>query len=258
MAFVIVDRVEQLTRTTGDGSLELSDVLPGRQSFESVTDDQDTLIYVIEENGTNRWEIGLGTVVHGSPTVLQRTELRESSTGSKLDLGSGAHRVFATADAKYLVDAQNDVQEAVDITTANRVATDEDSDATAADRVATGEDAQQTAADRVATGEDRDATAADRVATGEDRTAAADSASAASSSAAKASEWADADRDVEVETGRYSSKHWAEESEESATSFLNALDDHEEATDPHSQYTTDEEAAAIAEDNSVVFALALG
>lgn len=33
---------------------------------------------------------------------------------------------------------------------------------------------------------------------------------------------------------------------------------HEAKQDPHSQYTTDDEAAAIAEDNSVVFALALG
>jgi hypothetical protein len=63
-----------------------------------------------------------------------------------------------------------------------------------------------TAADRVATGQDA-------TATGQYRSAASDSADAALASENKAEKWADEAVGVEVETGKYSSKHWAEQAE---------------------------------------------
>jgi hypothetical protein len=63
-----------------------------------------------------------------------------------------------------------------------------------------------TAADRVATGQDA-------TATGQDRSAASDSADAALASENKAEKWADEAVGVEVETGKYSSKHWADQAE---------------------------------------------
>lgn len=102
MALVLADRVEQVTRTTGLADLTLAEVIRGRQSFQDVTNNGDTVIYVLEDAEGMNWEIGTGTVVHGAETTLQRTTIRQSSNGgSKISLSAGTHRVFLAADADY-------------------------------------------------------------------------------------------------------------------------------------------------------------
>ncbi len=105
MAAVLADRVEQVTTTTGTSDLSLGGVVQSRRSFEDVTNTGDTVIYVLEDANGLAWEVGLGTVVHGSPTVLQRTTVRQSSSaGSKISLTSGFHKVYLDVDAKWLTD----------------------------------------------------------------------------------------------------------------------------------------------------------
>lgn len=103
MALVLADRVEQVTRTTGLADLELAEVTRGRQSFEDVTNNGDTVIYVLEDAEGTAWEIGVGTVVHGTETTLQRTTIRQSSDNDqKISLSAGTHRVFLVVDAQFL------------------------------------------------------------------------------------------------------------------------------------------------------------
>jgi hypothetical protein len=95
MAFVVADRVKQLTTTTGTGTLDLSTVPTGFQGFVAGIGNGNTCPYVIEDANGTGWEVGIGTVTDATPDTLARTTiLASSNSGSAITLSSGTHTVF--------------------------------------------------------------------------------------------------------------------------------------------------------------------
>jgi hypothetical protein len=60
MALVVKDRVKQQTTTTGTGTLTLSGSYTGFDTFSQIGDGN-TTYYVITDDTTGDWEVGLGT-----------------------------------------------------------------------------------------------------------------------------------------------------------------------------------------------------
>ena len=102
MALVINDRVKETSTTTGTGTLDLAGVVTGFVTFVAGIGNSNTTYYAIHEQGTSKWEVGIGTVTDASPDTLARTEVISNSSGntSKIDFGSGAKEVFCTIPAK--------------------------------------------------------------------------------------------------------------------------------------------------------------
>jgi hypothetical protein len=95
MALVHADFVEETTTTTGGGTLSLAGATTGNRTFVAGIGSTNTCIYgIAASDGT--FESGIGTVTDASPDTLARTTLLTSSTGSKLDLPAGTHRVYCT------------------------------------------------------------------------------------------------------------------------------------------------------------------
>lgn len=99
------NRIQETTQTTGTGTLTLNGATTGYRRFNQV-DNNTTLRYLLEEDGTGRWEIGIGTY---NNNTLARTTLVESSTGGRLNLATGVHRISHVLTAEDLVQLQGDV-----------------------------------------------------------------------------------------------------------------------------------------------------
>jgi hypothetical protein len=106
------NRIQETTQTTGTGTLTLNGATAGYRRFNQV-DNNTTLRYLLEEDGTGRWEIGIGTY---NNNTLARTTLVESSTGGRLNLAAvnpsgstGIHRISHVLTAEDLVQLQGDV-----------------------------------------------------------------------------------------------------------------------------------------------------
>src|SRR5574343_1215957 len=122
MALVHADFVEETTTTTGTGTLSLAGATAGHRTFVSSIGDGNTCIYAIAASDGN-FESGIGTVTDATPDTLARTTLLSSTTGSKLNLPSGTHRVYCTfaaeGGAKAYAAAKSLTHSAQTITTAD-------------------------------------------------------------------------------------------------------------------------------------------
>jgi hypothetical protein len=115
MALVLADRVQDLTTTTGTGSVTLAGTPPaGYQSFGAAIGNGNTTYYVI--NGGSQWEVGIGTYISASTALSRDTVLSSSSSGSLVDFSAGTKTVFVTYPAEKSVneDAAGNVN--IDIT----------------------------------------------------------------------------------------------------------------------------------------------
>ena len=109
MALVINDRVKETSTTTGTGDLTLAGAATGFETFSSGIGASNTTYYTIFNQGTNEFEVGLGTL--SASTTLQRdTVLSSSNSDSKVDFSSGTKDVFCTMPASKSVylDANGD------------------------------------------------------------------------------------------------------------------------------------------------------
>jgi len=98
MAFIVADRVQETSTTTGTGSFTLDGAATGFRTFASVLSSADTTYYTIAEQGGTNWEVGLGTFT--SPSTLARTTiLASSNAGSAVDFTAGTKNVFITYPA---------------------------------------------------------------------------------------------------------------------------------------------------------------
>ena len=88
MALVINDRVKETSTTSGTGDFTLAGASTGFITFNSGIGTSNTTYYTIHEQGTNNFEVGLGTLT-GS-TTLQRDTVLSNSAGntSKINFGS--------------------------------------------------------------------------------------------------------------------------------------------------------------------------
>jgi len=104
MALVINDRVKETSTTTGTGTLNLAGAVTGFVTFVSGIGNSNTTYYAIFEQGTNNFEIGIGTVTDATPDTLARTTVLNNSAGntSKINF-SGTLDVFCTLPASKSV-----------------------------------------------------------------------------------------------------------------------------------------------------------
>ncbi len=104
MALVINDRVKETSTTSGAGDFTLAGNVTGFITFNSGIGTSNTTYYAIFEQGTNNFEVGLGTLT-GS-TTLQRDTVLSNSAGntSKINFGSSTTKdVFCTMPASKSV-----------------------------------------------------------------------------------------------------------------------------------------------------------
>ena len=104
MALVINDRVKVTSTTTGTGAFALAGAVTGFVTFVSGIGNSNTTYYAIFEQGTNNFEIGIGTVTDATPDTLARTTVINNSLGntSKINF-SGTLDVFCTLPASKSV-----------------------------------------------------------------------------------------------------------------------------------------------------------
>jgi hypothetical protein len=110
MALVVKDRVQEVSSTSGTGTLTFSGAVPGYQTFSSSIGNGNTTFYTIYDSTAQVWEVGIGTV--GAGTLARTTVLSNSSgTTSPLTLAGNQASVFCTYPAEQSVnlDASNNV-----------------------------------------------------------------------------------------------------------------------------------------------------
>ena len=105
MALVINDRVRETSTTSGTGTLNLAGAVTGFRTFVSGIGTGNTTYYAIFEEGTNLFEIGLGTVTDATPDTLARDTVLSNSSGntSKISFSGGTLSVFCTMPASKTV-----------------------------------------------------------------------------------------------------------------------------------------------------------
>ena len=105
MALVINDRVRETSTTSGTGTLNLAGIVKGFQTFVAGIGNSNTTYYAIFEEGTNLFEIGIGTVTDATPDTLSRDTVLSNSSGntSKINFSGGTLSVFCTMPASKSV-----------------------------------------------------------------------------------------------------------------------------------------------------------
>lgn len=99
MAHIVLDRIRDITNTTGTGTVTLlNGVLTGFRRFSDVMSTNDTCPYLICGRGdlssSGDWEIGIGTYNSTGPTLARTTILASSNAGAVVTLGTAPHDVF--------------------------------------------------------------------------------------------------------------------------------------------------------------------
>jgi hypothetical protein len=101
MTFIIADRVQETTSTTGTGIISLLGASAQYQSFVSAIGNGNTTYYCITSGNGSDWEVGVGTVLSGSPNQLSRdTVIASSAANAAINLG-GTSTVFCSRPAAY-------------------------------------------------------------------------------------------------------------------------------------------------------------
>ena len=106
MALVINDRVKETSTTQGTDDITLAGAVTGFITFNSGIGTSNETYYAIFEQGTNNFEVGLGTL--SGSTTLQRDTVLSNSAGntSKINFNSGGTstlNVFCTMPAEKSV-----------------------------------------------------------------------------------------------------------------------------------------------------------
>ena len=104
MALVINDRVKESSTTSGTITIVLAGVVQGFETFALGIGNNNTTYYAIYEQGTNNWEVGLGTL-DGTSANLARTTVLDNSDGntSPITLAAGTKDVFCTLPASKAI-----------------------------------------------------------------------------------------------------------------------------------------------------------
>ena len=100
MAFILNDRVKETSTSIGTGTFNLAGAEVGFESFVSGVGNSNNTYYAISNDGTNEWEVGIGTVTSGSPDTLSRdTIISSSNSDAAVDFSAGTKTVFCTLPA---------------------------------------------------------------------------------------------------------------------------------------------------------------
>ena len=100
MAFALNDRVKETSTTTGTGTFNLAGAETGFESFVSGVGNGNQTYYAISNDGTNEFEVGIGTVTDAATDTLSRDTIISSSNSDALvDFSAGTKTVFCTLPA---------------------------------------------------------------------------------------------------------------------------------------------------------------
>jgi hypothetical protein len=102
MALVVKDRVKEISTSTGTGTITLGGASLGFQSF-AVIGDGNVTYYVITDQQTGDWEVGIGTYTSSGTTLSRTTVLESSNAGSLVSFSAGSKDVFVTYPAERSV-----------------------------------------------------------------------------------------------------------------------------------------------------------
>ena len=105
MALVINDRVRETSTSQGTGTINLAGAVTGFKTFVAGIGNSNETYYAIFEEGTNLFEIGIGTVTDATPDTLSRDTVLSNSSGntSKITFSGGTLSVFCTMPASKSV-----------------------------------------------------------------------------------------------------------------------------------------------------------
>jgi hypothetical protein len=98
MAYVIADRTQQTTTTTGTGTITLGGTVAGFRTFASVCSNGDSVPYCITDQ-LNNWEVGVGTFTTVGTTLARTTILASSNNGAVVNFTTTSNTVFLTIPA---------------------------------------------------------------------------------------------------------------------------------------------------------------
>ena len=109
MALVINDRVKETSTTTGTGNFTLAGAVTGFETFNTGIGSSNTTYYCIFNQGTNEFEVGLGTL-SASTTLERTTVISSSNSDAAVNFSAGTKDVFCTLPASKSVylDGNND------------------------------------------------------------------------------------------------------------------------------------------------------
>jgi hypothetical protein len=94
MALVLADRVQDVTTTTGTGTVTLANTPPtGFQSFAVIGNGNTTYYAII---GGNDWEVGIGAYTSIGTSLTRDTVLASSNSGNLVNFSAGEKTVFVT------------------------------------------------------------------------------------------------------------------------------------------------------------------
>jgi|TARA_R110000787_G_C13329634_1_gene437243 hypothetical protein len=105
MALILNDRVKETSTSAGTGDITLAGAVNGFESFQAGIISPNTTYYTISEQGTNDWEVGIGTL--SAATTLERTTVLTSSNSDALvnfnTSGTSTLNVFCTLPASKAI-----------------------------------------------------------------------------------------------------------------------------------------------------------
>jgi hypothetical protein len=99
MALVLNDRVKETSTTTGTGAMALAGAAVGFITFATGIANNNTTYYTIHNQGTNEWEVGLGTLDGTSANLTRTTVITSSDGGTAVNFNTGTKDVFCTLPA---------------------------------------------------------------------------------------------------------------------------------------------------------------
>lgn len=101
MAFVVSDRVREVTTVTGLGPATPTGAYTGFTSFAAAIGTGNTTFYTIQDTAHGAWEVGAGTF---DGTALSRDYVYTSSNANaKVDFLAGTKEIFCTLPAERAV-----------------------------------------------------------------------------------------------------------------------------------------------------------
>lgn len=106
MAFILADRVQETTTTTGTGSVTLAGAVTGFRTFNSAIGTGNTTYYAIVSATGTQWEVGQG-LLSGSTTLDRTTVYSSSNSNLAVNFSAGTKNVFCTLAAGQAITAQS-------------------------------------------------------------------------------------------------------------------------------------------------------
>tara|TARA_R110000851_G_scaffold204548_2_gene356483 strand:+ start:420 stop:809 length:390 start_codon:yes stop_codon:yes gene_type:complete len=103
MALVINDRVKESSTTSGTITIVLAGVVQGFETFALGIGNNNTTYYAIYEQGTNNWEVGLGTLDATSANLARTTVITSSNSDALVSFTGNTLDVFCTLPASKAI-----------------------------------------------------------------------------------------------------------------------------------------------------------